>query len=299
MDRFQALTAFVSVADKDGFAAAARSLGVSASAVTRLVTALEEHLGISLFQRTTRSVHLTDAGRRFLERARHILSDLQEAELLAENERGVPSGRLAMSAPLMFGRLHVGPLICTFMNRYPSLQIDLQLADRFASLIEEGIDVALRIGHMADSSLVVRRMGATRRVVVAAPDYLVSAGRPITPHELAAHRIISCTAITQERHWRFSDKGRDITADVHPSYVTNSAEAALWHAARQGGLVQVLGYQAIDQIRAGALEVVLADYEPKPLPIQFAYPAARLLSAKTRALIDLAKETVDWNFVDF
>jgi DNA-binding transcriptional LysR family regulator len=298
VDRFDTIAAFVAVADRKGFAAAARALGLSPSAVTRLVAALEARLGVRLLQRTTRSVRLTDAGARFLERARIVLADLADAERLAENERATPTGRLRITAPLMFGRLHVGPLVGRYMTAYPEVTVELQLADRVVNLIEEGIDIAVRIGALADSSDVARRVGATRRVLVGAPGYLKARGGPRHPEDLAAHRLISCTGLTAARRWRFEDRGKACEIDVAPAYVTNSTDAAIWHAAHGGGLTLALSYQVAGQVKAKTLRIVLADYEPPPLPIQFVYSTSRLLSVKVRALIDLAVATCDWSFVE-
>jgi DNA-binding transcriptional LysR family regulator len=298
MDRFDAMAAFVAVADQNGFAPAARRLGLSPSAITRLVAGLEERLGVRLLNRTTRSVSLTDAGIRFLERSRRILADLTEAEIMAEAERGEPTGRLAIAAPLVFGRLHVAPLICSFMNRYREIQGDLMLADRNANLVEEGIDVAVRIGHLGDSADIVRRAGITRRVLVASPAYLASAGTPALPTDLAGHRTIAFTALSHPRHWRFGFAGWPSDVDVNPTYVTNSADAAIWHALQAGGVTMALSYQVGDLVRAGALRVLLKDHEPEPLPIQFVYSSSRLLSLKVRAFIDMALERTDWTFLD-
>ena len=300
MDRFDTISAFIAVVDHKGFAPAARALGISAPMATRLVAALEERLGVRLLQRTTRSVGLTDAGARFLERARRIVADLEEAERLAENEQSEPKGRLSVSAPLMFGRMHVGPLISRYMNEHPQLSVELSLSDRFVDLVEEGVDLALRIGHLSDSALVARKLGSARRVVIGSPRYLeANGGAPAAPTDLGRYRLISCTALTPMGRWRFWSRSQAFDVETRPAYVTNSAEAAICHAERNGGLTIAIGYQVADLVRAGRLQVVLADYEPEPLPIQFVYPSARLLSAKVRALIDLAGKECDWNFIDF
>jgi len=298
MDRVEAMTAFVAVAERNGFAPAARALGLSPSAVTRLVAGLEARLGVRLLQRTTRAVSLTDPGARFLESARRILADLEEAERLTESEQAVPTGRLVVTAPQMFGRLHVAPLICDFMQSHPQVVGELQLNDRIVNLVEEGIDLALRIGHLDDSSDVARRMGATRRVVVASAGYLDRAGAPACPEDLARHRTIACTPLAPAERWRFGPAASPRQVAVAPSFVTNSVEAALWHAGNGGGLVQVLGYQVADQVRAGAMRIVLEAFEPEPLPIHFVFPSSRLLSVKVRTLIDLARETRDWSFIE-
>jgi DNA-binding transcriptional LysR family regulator len=297
MDRLDAMTAFVAVAELRGFAPAARRLGMSPSAITRLVAALEERLSIRLLRRTTRSVTLTDAGARYLERARKILADLEEAEGAARMERSVPSGRFVVAAPHVFGRREVAPLMCDFLQQYPAVIGDLTLADRMVNLVEEGVDVTVRIGALQDSSLQVRRVGETRRVVVGSPAYLAQRKRPRTPQDLSAHTIIQFTSITPSAEWRFFRDDREERVQFTPSFVTNSADAAIGHAERGGGLAMVLAYQVIDSIRAGRLDIVLPRYEPPPLPIQFVYSSTRLLSANIRAFIDLAVATRDWNFV--
>jgi DNA-binding transcriptional LysR family regulator len=299
MDRFSTLSAFVAVAEHRGFASAARQLGLSASAVTRLVAALEERIGVRLLQRTTRSVSLTDAGVRYLERAQRILADLEEADNLAQARHAAPVGRFVVSAPRTFGRVHVGPLMSAYLRRYPEVIGELQLSDHMANLIEDGIDVAVRIGKLADSSLIARPLGLTRRVVVASPDYLQRMGEPKDPRELSAHSIIHFMGIAGSSDWRFVRGGRQERQSVGAQFTTNSADAAIAHALAGGGLAMVLAYQAAPELREGRLRVVLADFEPPPAPIQLVYPTARLLSAKVRAFIDLAVETTDWQFIDF
>src|SRR6202163_1977300 len=184
MDRIDAMQAFAAVADLRGFASAARKLGLSPSGVTRLVAALEDHLGARLLQRTTRQVALTDVGARYLERIRRILSDVEEAEGSAQDERTRPSGRLVVSAPVGFGRLHVSPVMSAYLKRYPEVSAELRLADRMVNLVEDGIDLAVRIGHLADSSLVARRVGEMRRIVVVSSGYLKRRGEPRTPQAI-------------------------------------------------------------------------------------------------------------------
>src|SRR5450756_496812 len=196
MDRLDAMQAFVAVADLQGFAPAARKLGLSPSAVTRLVAALEERLGARLLQRTTRSVTLTDVGARYLERARRILADVEEAENSAQAERTRPSGRLVVSAPVGFGRLHVCPVMTAYLKRYAEVSGELRLSDRMINLVEDGVDLAVRIGHLADSSLVARHVGEMRRIVVAANGYLKQRGEPNTPEAIASHETIQFGAVT-------------------------------------------------------------------------------------------------------
>ncbi|MGO4711661.1 LysR family transcriptional regulator [Bradyrhizobium sp. 2TAF24] len=296
MDRIEAMEAFVAVADLKGFAPAARKLRLSPSAVTRLVAALEERVGARLLQRTTRSVALTDIGEHYLARARRILADVEEAEGAARAERTRPSGHLVVSAPLMFGRLHVNPLMSEYLRRYPDVTGELRLSDRPVNLIEEGVDVAVRIGHLPDSSVVAKNVGDMYRVVVASPEYLARRGEPASPSDLRVHDIIQCSALLPSNEWRFMQDGRPLRVAIAPRYTTNSAEAGVWHAEQGGGLTMVLAYQALDAIRDGRLRLVLRPFELPPRPIHLVYPASRLLSAKVRAFVDLTVETCDWRF---
>jgi DNA-binding transcriptional LysR family regulator len=292
MDRIDAMAAFVAVADLEGFAPAARKLGLSPSNVTRLIAALEGRLGARLLQRTTRSVTLTDVGARYLERARRILADVEEAEISAQAERTEPGGRLIVSAPIGFGRLHVGPVMSAYLQRYPGVSGELRLSDRMINLVEDGVDLAVRIGHLADSSLVARNVGDMRRIVVASPDYLKRRGEPSNPAALASHDTIQ----SGTSDWNFVEHGREIRVSCTPRFITNSADAAIWHAEQGGGLTRLLAYQAASAIKAGRLEVVLAKFEQPPLPIHIVYPTSRLLSAKVRTFVDLVIEVSDWKF---
>jgi DNA-binding transcriptional LysR family regulator len=298
MDRLDAMAVFIAVADLHGFAPAARRLALSPSAVTRMIAALEERLSIRLLQRTTRSVKLTDAGARFLARARRIVADVSEAEDAAQAERSEPTGRFVVGAPNMFGRLEVAPLMCTFASRYPAVVGELILADRVMNLVEEGVDVAVRIGPLDDSSLVARKVGQTRRVVVGSPKYLARRKKPRAPSDIASHQVIQFTGIGHGPEWTFAGAGSGSRVAFAPAFVTNSADAAIGHAEHVGGLTMQLAYQVLPAIREGRLKVVLAAFEPPPLPIHVVYPTTRLLSAKVRAFVDLALETRGWEFTD-
>ncbi len=295
MDRLDAMSVFVAVADQRGFAPAARRLKLSPSVVTRLVASLEDRLGTRLLQRTTRSVGLTDAGARYLERARRILADVAEAESAAQAERMAPTGRFVVAAPNVFGRLHVATLMSAFLAKYPAVSGELTLSDRLSNLVDDGLDAAVRIGVLEDASYVARTVGATRRVVVASPRYLARRKAPRTPEDLAKHDVILFNALTPTPEWRFPD---DVAIALAPRFVTNSADAAIGHAERGGGVTMVLAYQVAEAVRAGGLRVVLDDFEPPPLPIHIVYPTSRLLSAKVRAFIELCGKTSDWTFVD-
>src|ERR1700761_4260514 len=232
MDRLDALHAFVAVADLQGFAPAARKLGLSPSGVTRLIAALEERLGARPLQRTprqgtltTRQVTLTDAGSRYLERARRILADVEEAEDAVEGERTRPEGRLVISAPLGFGRLHVSAIVSAYLKRYPEVGVDLRLSDRMINLVEDGVDLAVRIGHLPDSTLVARHAGEMRRIVVASHAYLKQHGEPERPEAIASHDTIQFAAVMAAPEWRFVDDGHEIRTPITPRFVTNSSDA--------------------------------------------------------------------------
>ncbi|HZR75869.1 LysR family transcriptional regulator [Bradyrhizobium sp.] len=296
MDRIDAMQAFLAVADLEGFAPAARKLKLSPSAVTRLIASLEEHLGARLLQRTTRSVALTDAGARYLARVRRILADVEEAEASIKDERTRPSGRLVVSAPIGFGRLHVSPVMSEYLKRYPEVSGELRLTDRVVNLVEDGVDLGVRIGHLADSSLVARHVGEMRRIVVASPGYLKAHGEPKTPEAIKSHQTIQFGATMASPDLRFVRDGKEIRIAPVPRLMTNSADAAIQYAAAGGGLTRVLAYQAADAIKRGRLKIVLAKFEQPPFPIHVVYPTSRLLSAKVRAFIDLVVEVSDWHF---
>jgi DNA-binding transcriptional LysR family regulator len=276
-----------------GFAPAARKLGLSPSGVTRLVAALEQRLGARLLQRTTRKVALTDVGTRYLERVRRILADVEEAESSAEGERTRPSGRLVVSAPIGFGRLHVSPVMSRYLARYPEVSAELRLSDRMINLVEDGVDLAVRIGHLPDSTLVARHVGEMRRIMVASGAYLKRRGEPKTPQAITSHDTIQFGAAPD---WRFVEDGREVRVASTPRFSTNSADAAIQYAGQGGGLTRVMAYQAAEALKRGRLKIVLAKFEQPALPIHIVYPTSRLLSAKVRAFIDLVTETAAWHF---
>jgi DNA-binding transcriptional LysR family regulator len=296
MDRIEAMQAFAAVAELRGFAPAARKLGLSPSGVTRLVAALEGRLGARLLQRTTRQVALTDVGARYLERIKRILADIEEAEGSVQDERTRPSGRLVVSAPIGFGRLHVSPVMSAYLKRYSEVSGELRLSDRMINLVEDGVDLAVRIGHLADSSLVARQVGEMRRIVVASSAYLKARGEPKTPEAIASHDTIQFGATAAPPDWRFVADGTEIRVACTPRFTTNSADAAIQYAEQGGGLTRVMFYQAAAAIKAGRLRIVLAKFEQPPLPIHIVYPTSRLLSAKVRTFIDLVTERSDWHF---
>jgi DNA-binding transcriptional LysR family regulator len=296
MDHLQTMQAFVTVAELHGFAPAARKLGISPSAVTRSVAALEDRLGIRLLQRTTRSVALTDAGARYFERARRIVLDVDEAQRAAQAERLEPMGRFVVSAPLVFGRLHVAKVMCAYLAKHPGVTGELMLADRMVNLIDEGIDVAVRIGHLNDANMIVRKVGQTRRVIVASPAYLARRKRPKAPSELTGHDVVQCTAIQPTSEWSFAMTRGQVNLPFAPRFLTNSVDAALGHVLLGFGMTMVLAYQVEALVLAGKLAVVLPNIEVPPLPIQLVYATKRHLSANVRAFVEQVTTTCVWNF---
>jgi DNA-binding transcriptional LysR family regulator len=294
VDRFASLTAFLAVAEEGGFARAARRLGLSPSAVTRLVGALEARLGVRLLHRTTRALHLTGAGERFRERARRALAELEEAERAAEEERDGPSGRVAVTAPLVFGRLHLAPLLAAFSAAHPRVEVELLLGDRFLNLAEEGVDLALRVGALRDSSEVARRVGRTGRLLVASPAYLARAGAPEDPAALARHRLIATTATGPARGWRLA-RGAEVPVAA-AAFRTNSVDAAIAYAVAGGGIASAFGYQVAAQLADGTLVRLLEGWEPEPVPIHLVTPGGGPMPAKLRALMDFVAAARRWEF---
>lgn len=289
MDRFATLTAFVAVADHRGFAAAARALGISPPAVTRAVAALEQHLGISLFHRSTRAVSLTDEGATFLDRARRILADLREAEQVAMGLRSIPRGQLYVTAPEMFGRLHVLPAINELLARHDGLSARMMLLDRNVRIVEEGIDVAVRIGTLPDSSLRVVPIGSVRQIVVASPDYLVRRGTPSEPGDLRNHACIVGNSFRLHHVWSFGPK-QETVVDITPRLTVNTVEATIAAAVDGLGFTHVLSYQVAEQITAGRLVEVLADSATPPLPVNLLYEAGRTAIPAVRAFVDAMRD---------
>jgi len=287
-DRLDALMIFVAVAEQQSFAKAAKRLGRSPASVTRVVAALEEHLQIRLFNRTTRSVALTDAGTRHLESCRRILAAYEELEAGVLGEQAQPRGAINVTAPTMFGRLHVLPLVKSFLDDHPQVAVRL-LLDRVVSLVDEGLDLGVRIGELPDSSLRAVFVGQVRRVVCATPQYIASHGVPGTPRDLANHRLVACTAVTPiPGRWSFHGPGGITSVAIMPRLVVNTTAAAVDAALGGLGLACIMSYQAEPHMAAGLLQTVLDEYEPPPAPIHIVHPEGRHLPAKIRLFLDHA-----------
>jgi DNA-binding transcriptional LysR family regulator len=285
MDKLKAMAAFVQIVEKGSLTAAAKVLGASLPSTVRTLAALERSLGARLLNRTTRRIALTDEGRAYYERARRILGDVADVEAAVSQKQGTPRGRLAIGAPVMFGRLHVAPLAVEFLAKHPQVQMELLLVDRVVNLVEEGLDASVRIGHLADSSLVAIELGRTRRVVCATPAFLKRHGVPREPDELARIPCVRFTSLATDA-WEFGAGRKTRRVPVAGPISTNQVDAALDACLRGLGCGQFLCYQVAADLKAGRLRHVLEAHEPEPMPISLIYPQARLVSARLRAFID-------------
>lgn len=288
IDRLETLAAFVAIADHGSFAAAARALRVSPPAMTRAIAGLEARLGVQLLQRTTRSLALTPEGAAFLERTRRILADLRDAELGAMGAAAEPGGPLVLTASQMLGRLHLVPIVAALLQRYPKLDVRLLLIDRPIALVEEGIDVAVRIGALADSALHAVKVGEVRRTLVAAPDYLARHGTPAAPAELRRHAVIAFTGLDPTDDWRFGAGARTVVR-LRPRLVVNTADVALAAAEAGAGIARLLSYQVADALTAGRLVRLLPDAEPPPAPVHLLFGAGRGAAPAVRMFLEAAR----------
>ena len=281
MDRFESLRAFVAVADHAGFAAAARSLGLSPPAVTRSIASLEQHLGIALFRRSTRAVSLTEDGAAFLERSRRILADLREAEHLVMGGRATPQGQVYITAPVQFGRLHVLPVVASLLEMHPALTARVLLMDRNVRIIEEGIDVAVRIGVPADSALRCVGIGSVNRVVVASPGYLERAGVPTDAANLRDHATIANIGVREAGSWMVGG----VRVTLTPRITVNTVDAAVAAAEAGLGIANLLSYQVSEAVQAGRLVRVLKEAEQE-VPINLLFDQTRAAMPAVRAFVD-------------
>lgn len=289
MDRIQSLEVFVAVAEAASFAGGARTLGLSAPSATRGINALEHRLGARLFTRTTRRVRLTDVGAAYLEDARQILAQLQAADDTASGAASNPVGRLRITCPTEFGRIYVMPILLDYLDTYPDVMAEVLLFDRVVNLVEEGLDVGVRIGPLPHSGLSAVRVGQVRRVVCGAPDYFARHGQPRTPGDLQQHRIVAVSQVTPTADWRFG-ADRQQTVRLEPRLTVTSIAAGIGVARAGWGLVRVLSYQIGPDLQSGALRIVLEDAEPKPLPIHLVHIEGRRAAAKVRSFIDFARD---------
>lgn len=286
MDRFDAMAMLVAAVDAGSLSKASQRLGLPLATVSRKVADLERHLRATLLIRSAKGLTLTDAGRSYVEAAKAILDQLGEAERAAAGEYVEPRGDLIVTAPTMFGRLHVLPTVTGFLDAYPDVAVDLKLTDRVAHFLDDQIDVALRIGQLPDSSLLATRLGEVRHVVCASPGYLATHGAPASPDELTRHRVVSFESVSSGGSWPFLQDGQARTGAFRARLGVTTIDAALDAGRAGAGLVRALSYQVNEDVRAGRLRVVLEAFEAPPRPVHLVYAPQGRLPLKLRAFID-------------
>jgi DNA-binding transcriptional LysR family regulator len=288
MDRLESMSTLVAAVEAGSLSAAARRLGMPLATVSRKVSELEAHLRTQLLHRSSRKLTLSDAGRSYLAACIRILEQVGEAERAASGEYSAPKGDLVLSAPIVFGRLHVLPIVAEFLRVYPEIDVRIVFSDRLANLLEEHVDVAIRVGALPDSSLIATRIGTIRRVVCGSPEYFERRGVPKQPTDLSSHDCLTFEGIAAADAWFFEGKQRAITVPIHSRLTVNTAEAAIDAACLGLGVTRVFSYQMAASERSGALLRVLKSFEPEPLPVHFLHAAQSLLPLKLRAFLDYA-----------
>ena len=286
MDRIEAMATLLAAVDGGSLSAASRKLGMPLATVSRKVSELEAHLGTRLVNRSTRQLTLTDAGRSYIAGCKRILEDIEEIERAAAGEYTAPRGDLVITAPIVFGRLHVLPVVAEFLSAYPEIDIRLTLGDRVVNLHEDAVDVAVRIGALPDSSLIATRVGAIRQVVCGSPKYFAEKNMPQQPDDLRQHDIVTFDNLTSPQSWKFAVNGAIQSIALHSRLVVNTAEAAIDAATMSVGVTRVLSYQTASGINAGTLVLALEKFEPEPWPVSLVYAGQGLLPIKTRAFLD-------------
>jgi DNA-binding transcriptional LysR family regulator len=290
MDRFSEMQVFVAVAECEGFAAGARKLKISPPAATRAVADLEYRLGVKLLNRTTRYVRVTDAGQRYLDDAKRILAQVAEADEAAVGINGSPRGHLVITAPVLFGRMYVMPAIVQYLQKYPETEVSAMFVDRVVNLLEEGVDVALRVGELSDSSFKALKVGTVRRVVCASPAYIEQHGLPQHPDELTNHPIIVASNLGPNVEWRFLDNNQTSIVRIKPRLTVTSNDAAIEAAVEGLGITRLISYQIAPQLASGQLKIILSEFELPAMPIHILHREGRHSSVKIRAFIDLIAE---------
>ena len=289
MDRLQAMAVLLRTVDRGSFSAASRELGIPLPTVSRKVNELESHLGAKLLVRSTRKLALTAAGQVYVAAARRILEQVDDAEREAAGEFTAPKGELCVTAPLSFGRIHVLPVVAEFLATYPEIDVRLLLSDRNIHLLDENLDMALRIGVLPDSSLVATRVGFTRQIICASPALLARRGMPETPQHLASLPLVSFDVLTAADSWNFrGPSGEAVSVQIRAKLVVSTADAAVCGAIAGVGLVRLFHYQCADALADGSLQIVLPEFEPEPLPVHILHAPRGSLPFKTRAFIDFA-----------
>ena len=288
MDRLEAMSALLAAVEAGSLSGASRKLGMPLATVSRKVSELEAHLRTRLVTRTSRRLILTDAGRSYIAACKRILDDIREAERAAAGEYSAPRGELIITAPIVFGRLHVLPVVLEFLKTYPEIDVRLTLADRIVNLQEDHVDLAVRIGELPDSSLVAMRVGSIGRVVCGSPAYFAERGTPKGPDELRKHDCITFNGLTSPEAWIFLSGKGTISVAVHSRLIVNTAEAAIDAAITGLGITRVLSYQVADALRTGALLLALREFVPPPVPVSLVHAGQGRLALKLRAVLDFA-----------
>jgi DNA-binding transcriptional LysR family regulator len=296
MSRFHLITVFVAVVETNGFAGAARKLNISPPAVTRAINDLESQLGVRLLNRTTRVVKVTDAGARYAQDCKRILGEMQDADESVTGMHGAPRGHIAVTAPVLFGAKFVAPIVSEYLQKYPLTDVSCLFLDRIVNMLEEGVDVGIRIGELADSSMQAIRVGQVRRVICASPAYLDGRGSPQKPQDLQQHCIVSASSVSLTPEWRLANNGITEIVKIHPRMTTSTNDSAIATVIGGFGLTRLLSYQVVEYLKDGRLRAVLQDYESDPIPVHVVHREGRYASQKVRAFLDMVITRLRANF---
>jgi DNA-binding transcriptional LysR family regulator len=295
MDKVREMEVFVAIVDQGSFTGAADKLGMSAPTVSRALNSLETRVGAQLIARTTRSIRPTDAGIAYLDASRKVLDTIADAEATIAAELNRPAGTLTISAPVLFGQRFIAPLINAYVNRYPDVSVNVMYADRTTRLIDEGVDIAIRIGHLGDSSVFAVPLGAVRRQTYAAPAYLAMHGEPLHPRDLSMHHCVSYTGVTHPLEWLFYERGLRLPVRVRPRMIVDLAPAAVLAAVDRVGITQLLSYQAAPEALNGSLQRILTAFEPDAIPVNLLHVERKGTSMKVRSFVEFVTETLRRN----
>lgn len=295
MDKLREMEVFVAIVDRGSFTGASDKLGLSAPAVSRAVNSLESRLGTHLLARTTRSVRPTDAGMAYLEACRKVLDTITDAEANIAADQLNPVGTLTISAPVLFGQRYVAPLVNAFALRYPDVSVNAVYVDRTTRLLEEGVDIAIRVGHLGDSSTFAIPLGFVQRCTYAAPSYLAAHGEPLHPKDLTNHHCVSFTGVSLPLEWVFNDSASRLPIRLRPRMIVDLGPAAVLAAVDGVGIIQLLSYQAAPEVLDGRLQPILTSFEPESIPVNLLHVERRSTSGKIRAFVEFATATLRKN----
>ncbi|KAB8037880.1 LysR family transcriptional regulator [Silvanigrella paludirubra] len=289
MDRFEAMSILVAVADGGSLSQASRKLKIPLASVSRKLSELESYLNVKLLTRTTRALEFTDYGRSYVAHCRRILDDISEAERAVTGEYTAPKGILTITAPIVFGKIHIIPILSEFLKAYPEVDVQLMLTDRGVDLLEEKIDLALRIGELPSSSLIAVRVGEIRHLTCGSSFYFKKRLKPKNPQDLQSHDCISITALGASKNWVFYSGKSKLNVAIRPRLEVTTAEAGIEAAVLGVGITRALSYQVSSYLNNNKLEIILEDYEPDPWPVHLVHAAGRIVPLKLRAFLDFAK----------